>query len=171
QAAGARTHGPRAVRRAPSNGRPSRRVRLPGRARPADALRPEALPRARRTGGRRMRQARRSAPRGRGGPRPLAFRSARRRGPRGGLGADDEDGNDGEEVRRDLLTLAAELARQDEPFVLATVVRREAPSSAQVGDAAVVTASGEFRGWLGGSCATPTVAREAVRALADGRPR
>jgi xanthine dehydrogenase accessory factor len=74
-------------------------------------------------------------------------------------------------VRRDLLTLAAELARRDEPFVLATVVRREAPSSAQVGDAAVVTASGEVRGWLGGSCTTPTVAREAVRALADGRPR
>lgn len=74
-------------------------------------------------------------------------------------------------MRRDLLTLAAELAGRDEPFVFATVVRREAPSSAQVGDAAVVTASGEFRGWLGGSCTTPTVAREAARALADGRPR
>ena len=74
-------------------------------------------------------------------------------------------------MRRDLLKLAAELSARDEPFVLATVVRREAPSSAQSGDAAIVTVSGEFHGWLGGSCTQPSVAREAVRALADGKPR
>jgi uncharacterized protein with von Willebrand factor type A (vWA) domain len=29
---------------------------------------------------------------------------------------------------------------------------------------------GEFHGWLGGSCTKPTVVREAMRALSDGRP-
>jgi xanthine/CO dehydrogenase XdhC/CoxF family maturation factor len=36
------------------------------------------------------------------------------------------------------------------PFALVTVVRREPPSSARVGDAALVTASGEYHGWAGG---------------------
>jgi xanthine dehydrogenase accessory factor len=66
--------------------------------------------------------------------------------------------------------LAADLARREEPFVLATVVRREPASSARAGDMAVITAAGEFHGWLGGSCTRPTVIREALRALADGRP-
>jgi xanthine dehydrogenase accessory factor len=30
---------------------------------------------------------------------------------------------------------------------------------------------GEIEGWVGGSCAQPVVAREAIRALADGQPR
>jgi xanthine dehydrogenase accessory factor len=67
--------------------------------------------------------------------------------------------------------LAAELAERREPFVLATVVRRMAASSAQSGDAALVTASGEFHGWLGGSCTQPVVVREALAALAAGEPR
>ena len=66
---------------------------------------------------------------------------------------------------------ASELAKRGEPFVLATVVRREAPSSARVGDTALVTQSGAFHGWVGGSCTQPTVVREAMRALADGRPQ
>jgi len=66
--------------------------------------------------------------------------------------------------------LAADLARRGEPFILATVVRREAPSSAQAGDMAIITAEGKFHGWLGGSCTRPTVVREAMRALSDGRP-
>jgi xanthine dehydrogenase accessory factor len=74
-------------------------------------------------------------------------------------------------MRPDLLLFAAELARQGEAFVLATVVRREAPSSARVGDTAVVTQGGAFHGWVGGSCTQPTVVREALRALADRVPR
>jgi xanthine dehydrogenase accessory factor len=73
-------------------------------------------------------------------------------------------------MRRDVLILAADLARREEPFVLATVVRRQPASSALQGDMAVITAAGEFHGWLGGSCTRPTVVREALRALADGRP-
>jgi len=71
---------------------------------------------------------------------------------------------------RDVLILAADLARREEPFVLATVVSRQPSSSTQLGDMAIITASGEFHGWLGGSCTRHTVVREALRALADGRP-
>ena len=74
-------------------------------------------------------------------------------------------------MRRDLLILAADLARREEPFVLATVVRRQPASSAQPGDTAIITPDGSFHGWLGGSCTRPTVVREALRALSDGAPR
>ena len=74
-------------------------------------------------------------------------------------------------MRPDILQLAAELAGRDAAFALATVVRREPPSSARVGDAAIVTPEGEFHGWLGGSCTRPTVIREALAALADDAPR
>jgi xanthine dehydrogenase accessory factor len=55
--------------------------------------------------------------------------------------------------------------------VLATVVRCEAPTSARPGDKAVITPDGSLTGWIGGSCSEPAVRREALRALADGRPR
>jgi xanthine dehydrogenase accessory factor len=74
-------------------------------------------------------------------------------------------------VRHDVLVLAADLVGREEPFVLATVVRREPASSSQSGDTAVITADGQFRGWLGGSCTQPTVLREARLALRDGEPR
>jgi xanthine dehydrogenase accessory factor len=74
-------------------------------------------------------------------------------------------------MRRELLHLASEMARRGEPFALATVVRREPPSSARVGDTALVTDSGAFHGWVGGSCTQPTVIREALLALADRLPR
>src|ERR1700726_2336905 len=74
-------------------------------------------------------------------------------------------------MHTELLRMASELAGREEPFVLAVVVRRQPASSAQAGDMALITAAGEFHGWLGGSCTQPTVVREARRALADGRPR
>ena len=74
-------------------------------------------------------------------------------------------------MRTDILQLASDLAGRSEAFALATVVRREPPSSARVGDTAIVTPGGEFHGWLGGSCTRPTVIREALAALADGTPR
>ena len=74
-------------------------------------------------------------------------------------------------MRADTLQLASDLAGRSEAFALATVVRREPPSSARVGDSAVVTPDGAFHGWLGGSCTRPTVIREALAALADGAPR
>jgi xanthine dehydrogenase accessory factor len=70
-----------------------------------------------------------------------------------------------------LLALAASLAARDEGFALVTVVRREPPSSARVGDSALVTASGDYHGWAGGGCTRETVVRESLRAIADGEPR
>jgi len=74
-------------------------------------------------------------------------------------------------MQRDLFELASDLARRGEPFVLATVVARQAPISAQVGDMAIVTRDRGFHGWVGGSCTRPTVIAEAIQALEEGRPR
>src|SRR5512134_3564032 len=70
-----------------------------------------------------------------------------------------------------LLALAADLERRGEPFALATVVRCEAPTSAKPGAKALIRADGTVTGWVGGACAEPVVVREALAALADGRPR
>lgn len=74
-------------------------------------------------------------------------------------------------MRAELLQMAADLAQREEPFVLAVVVRRQPASSSQAGDMAVITSTGAFHGWLGGSCTQPTVIREAKRVLAEGQPR
>jgi len=74
-------------------------------------------------------------------------------------------------MRPELLELASRLAARGERFALVTVVRREPPSSARVGDACVVTGDGAFHGWVGGGCTRSTVLREALRAIADGEPR
>jgi xanthine dehydrogenase accessory factor len=57
------------------------------------------------------------------------------------------------------------------PFATATVVRAEKPTSAKVGAKAIITGDGVLAGWIGGSCAEPTVKREAKKALHDGQPR
>ena len=71
----------------------------------------------------------------------------------------------------DLLTLAAELRARGEPFALATVVRCERPTSAKPGAKALIRPDGRVAGWVGGACAEPVVAREALAALRDGQPR
>src|SRR5262249_5010070 len=58
-----------------------------------------------------------------------------------------------------------------EPFALATVVGRKAPSSASVGDTLLVTDAGEVHGFVGGSCTRPTVVEQARLAIADAHPR
>jgi len=74
-------------------------------------------------------------------------------------------------MRPELLALAASLSARGERFALVTVVRREPPSSARVGDTALVTESGDYHGWAGGGCTRETVVREAQRAMSDGEPR
>lgn len=74
-------------------------------------------------------------------------------------------------MRPELLKLASNLAAREERFALVTVVRREPPSSARVGDVAVVTEKGDYHGWVGGGCTRSTVLRESLRAIADGEPR
>lgn len=74
-------------------------------------------------------------------------------------------------MRADLLQRAAELARNGDAFAVAIVVRREPASSAQVGNTALITETGTFHGWLGGSCMQPTVVAQASAAIRDGSPR
>ncbi len=70
-----------------------------------------------------------------------------------------------------ILSEASSLASRGEPFALATVVWREGPSSGKQGSRAIITASGQLSGWIGGACAEPVVIREAKQAIADGKPR
>ena len=74
-------------------------------------------------------------------------------------------------MRPDLLALAASLSARGERFALVTVVRREPPSSARVGDTALITEGGEYHGWAGGGCTRENVVREAQTAMAEGEPR
>jgi xanthine dehydrogenase accessory factor len=70
-----------------------------------------------------------------------------------------------------VLERAIELSKRGEAFALATVVWRMGPSSGQDGSRAIVTASGEVYGWVGGACAEPVLVREAQGVIADGRSR
>jgi len=74
-------------------------------------------------------------------------------------------------VSDDFFDKAHELRSAGLPFATAVVVRAERPTSGKPGDRAIVTLEGELFGWVGGSCAQPTVVREALRAMADGSPR
>jgi xanthine dehydrogenase accessory factor len=70
-----------------------------------------------------------------------------------------------------VLELAQEFVKRGEDFALATVVWRQGPSSGQQGSRAIVTATGELHGWIGGACAEPVVVRAARQAIADREPR
>src|SRR5260221_2381109 len=52
-----------------------------------------------------------------------------------------------------VLEQAGELTRRGQAFALATVVWRQGPSSGHQGSRAIITASGELHGWIGGECA------------------
>ncbi len=66
---------------------------------------------------------------------------------------------------------AHELILEGEPFATATVVRAEKPTSGKPGDKAIVTLDGVMYGWVGGSCAQPTVITEALAAIAEDQSR
>lgn len=67
-----------------------------------------------------------------------------------------------------ILEFAYQLTQAGEPFVLATVVWCERPTSAKPGAQAIIQADGTMTGWIGGSCAQPVVLREALRVLREG---
>jgi xanthine dehydrogenase accessory factor len=71
----------------------------------------------------------------------------------------------------ELLEKAHQLSSQGKPFVLAVVVRREAPVSVQPGDKALIEADGTLHGWVGGGCTRPVILHEARLALQNGRAR
>src|SRR5438874_11928236 len=71
-------------------------------------------------------------------------------------------------MSKTLLELAHQLTEAGEPFVLATVVWCERPTSAKPGAQALIRADGHVTGWIGGSCVHPVVMREVARYLREG---
>src|SRR3954452_9347350 len=54
------------------------------------------------------------------------------------------------------------------PFVVATVVRAQRPTSVRSGDAALVLGDGTIEGFVGGTCADKSLRLHAMRVLATG---
>jgi xanthine dehydrogenase accessory factor len=71
----------------------------------------------------------------------------------------------------DIAALEQQLRERGVAFARATVVRREPPVSANVGDRAIVTAEGDLYGWVGGAaCAQTVVKTQAKNVLESGQP-
>src|SRR5215467_6189171 len=70
--------------------------------------------------------------------------------------------------RTDLLARAEDLRQARKPYVLATVVRAQRPTSAKPGDSALILADGTFDGFVGGTCAESTVRLQGLRLLETG---
>jgi xanthine dehydrogenase accessory factor len=68
----------------------------------------------------------------------------------------------------DVLVRADDLRTGRTPFVLATVVRAERPTSAKPGDRALVLPDGTVEGFVGGDCAESTVRAQGLRLLETG---
>ena len=71
----------------------------------------------------------------------------------------------------DFFDKLAELRKRNEPFVTATVVRREVPSSGKSGDKAIIDKYGVITGWIGGGCVKGIILKEADDAIKSGRSR
>ena len=65
---------------------------------------------------------------------------------------------------------ADDLAGRRVPYVEATVVRAERPTSARPGDSALVLADGGIEGFVGGTCAESSVRAHGLDALESGEP-
>lgn len=74
-------------------------------------------------------------------------------------------------MNHELLARAEALRCRGIPYVVATVVRAEAPTSGKPGDKAIIDSDGEIDGWIGGGCAQPAVLKSARQVLAEGEPR
>ena len=70
--------------------------------------------------------------------------------------------------RTDLLARADHLRASRTPFVFATVVRAQRPTSAKAGDCALLLPDGTLEGFVGGTCAESTVRVTGLRLLATG---
>ncbi|AGZ43700.1 XdhC family protein [Actinoplanes friuliensis] len=69
----------------------------------------------------------------------------------------------------DIAERARTLTQQRRPFVHATVVRAQEPTSARAGDAAVILDDGSIEGFVGGQCAESSVRSAALGTLRDGQ--
>jgi xanthine dehydrogenase accessory factor len=68
----------------------------------------------------------------------------------------------------DLLSRAERLRAERTPYVLATVVRAQRPTSAKAGDRALILPDGTIEGFVGGACAEATVRLQGLRLLRTG---
>ncbi len=69
-----------------------------------------------------------------------------------------------------LAARAGDLTARREPFVHATVVRAQHPTSARAGDTALVLPGGEIEGFVGGNCVESSVREYGQQVLASGEP-
>lgn len=69
-----------------------------------------------------------------------------------------------------LTRTAHELSEAGSPYVIATVVRVQRPTSVDPGDAALVRADGRIEGFVGGVCAQHSVRLYALQAIEAGTP-
>lgn len=72
---------------------------------------------------------------------------------------------------KNFLHTTQEFTKKNEPFAIAIVVRRDAPSSGKTGDKAVINKYGEIIGWLGGGCVNAILIKEAEDAMKTGKAR
>lgn len=68
----------------------------------------------------------------------------------------------------DMLRRRESLRALRTPYIVATVVRAERPTSAKAGDNALVLPDGTIEGFVGGTCAESTVRAQGLRALDTG---
>ena len=73
-------------------------------------------------------------------------------------------------ISGELAELVERLSADRVPFVEATVVRSQRPTSVRAGDAAVVHRDGSIEGFVGGACAESSVRLQALRTLETGEP-
>ena len=73
-------------------------------------------------------------------------------------------------IRGELAQQVEELTAERAPFVQATVVRAQSPTSVRPGDAAIVRPDGTIDGFVGGTCAETSVRLHALRALETDEP-
>lgn len=75
-------------------------------------------------------------------------------------------------MSNDTLVKSIELASQQKPFAVATVVRVGGSSSAKPGAKAIIDQDGKIvTGWIGGGCAESAVRHEALKCMEGGKPR
>jgi xanthine dehydrogenase accessory factor len=73
-------------------------------------------------------------------------------------------------ITAELAQRTRELADARRPFVTATVVRAQKPTSVEAGSVAIVLGDGTIEGFVGGSCTEQSVKAQSLRALETGEP-
>src|SRR5680860_1496776 len=73
-------------------------------------------------------------------------------------------------MRKEMAARTAELVESRVPFVQATVVRAQHPTSAHAGDTALIFDDGRVEGFVGGTCAETSVRVHALDVLRTGEP-